>query len=422
MKLLIPIEYYRHGGVERVIISLIREFANQIEQVIVILPPEKIDYFKNRLPPSEKIVYEPFQLPDQKSLETSLVGFWNKILSLTKQLKFNQCKDHIKQKIAQYRSQAIINYSLNKYQVTHCLYVLTNCLTPPKIKLPLGMISHDIYWHFAPLTYPEDYVKKYDQSLISWLKRVDLVIAVSEKTKQDILSLYPQFETKIKAICNSGYLSETKNLSNNNNNNTSIITFYFPSSFGIYKDQLVLLKAGLKLAQKGLKFKIIFTGKETDSLIEGKLDLSQQLQTQEYRDYVTECQKSYQENTDIFQQYFQGFGYVDEAFVESCYQDSACVIMPSQYEGFGLALSEAIVRGIPVICSDLAVFYEQVELYQCGDRVIFFPRGDADSLAECIENFINDPISKLTETQIKDRFSHWTWKEVAAEYIKLLRI
>ena len=40
--------------------------------------------------------------------------------------------------------------------------------------------------------------------------------------------------------------------------------------------------------------------------------------------------------------------------------------------------------------------------------------------SEAIENFINDPKPKLSYEECKKRFSHWTWKDVAKEYIKEL--
>jgi glycosyltransferase involved in cell wall biosynthesis len=95
--------------------------------------------------------------------------------------------------------------------------------------------------------------------------------------------------------------------------------------------------------------------------------------------------------------------------------------MPSKYEGFGLAVSEAIVRGLPVIASDLDVFREQVNLYQCPDRVQFFPVENAAALAECMENFIKNPLAKLATSEIEERFAHWTWDAVAQAYIKALQ-
>jgi glycosyltransferase involved in cell wall biosynthesis len=421
MRLIIPIEFYRHGGVERVIISLIRELSTKIDKIIIVLSPNNITYFQSLLPESEVIVYETFSLGN--SIESKFLGFYNKLLSLSYKLKLTKIRDNLTKFTNQYHLESRLNQLIQKYQATHCLYVLTNNLIPPRLYIPLAMISHDVFWHFSPLNYGENYIKKYDANLLTWLKTVNGVFTVSEKTRQDILTIFPQFEGKIKTIPNASnipYFPSPLDLPLEKGVKNNQFIFYFPSSFGIYKDQLTLLKAGIQLVKKGLNFKVVLTGKETDSFIQGKLTLSQQNQTQEYQQYLTECQQVYQENKEIIERYFLGLGYGSEEDVENWYNQADCVVVPSQYEGFGLALSEAIVRGIPVICSDLEVFKEQVNLYQCPDRVTFFNTGNVDSLANSMEDFIHNPKPKLSPSEIEQRFSHWTWKQVAEIYLTLL--
>lgn len=424
MRLIIPIEYYRYGGVERVIISLIREFSQQIEKVILILPQKHISYFQQSIPPSDVVTYESFGLP-QESGSFPAIGILNKLVLLAKKVKWRKLEKFLNKQVTKQRSQAIVTYFANKHQATHCLYVLTNRLSTPNLSIPLGMISHDMFWRFAPLTYANSYIEEYDKSLLEWLEIVDIIFTVSNKTRKDILSVFPQFAEKIKTVPNAGLnLNEKTPINLDNKTKTELqqertLQFYFPSSFGIYKDQLTLLKSAIKLAKKQLDFQVILTGKETDNLIAGKLTLSQQSQTQEYIDYFQECQQLYRENQQDFERYFKGLGYVNEELVENYYQTCSCVVIPSKYEGFGLALAEAIVRGLPVICSDLEVFQEQVKLYQCSDRVEFFPQGSVDALADCLEKFILNPKPKLSLQESQNRFGHWTWQDAAKQYVQL---
>jgi glycosyltransferase involved in cell wall biosynthesis len=210
-------------------------------------------------------------------------------------------------------------------------------------------------------------------------------------------------------------------LSNNSFNAHDETIFYFPSSFGIYKDHLTLLKAGLKLAEKNLNFKIILTGRETDNLVNGNISLSQQSTTKEYQAYITECNNFYQENQEFIQKYVKGCGYADYKDVEYYYQTCSCVVMPSTYEGFGLAIAEALLLGIPVIAANLEVYKEQVELYECPDRVEFFPAGDGEALAICLEKFILNPQPRLSPSEIAENIRSWTWDDVAREYIQALK-
>jgi glycosyltransferase involved in cell wall biosynthesis len=426
MRLIVPIEYYRRGGVERVIYSIIKELGKEIEQIILILPKKEIVRFQNALPNSEAIVYESLAW-EPLSVQCRIVSLLNKFLSLSVKIKAQKIEQLIKNIRRQYETEFRIRYLAREYKATHCLYFLTNRLTPPNLDIPLAMVSHDVFWRFAPLTYPESYVKEYDLSLLEWLNKVDLVFTVSEKTRRDILSIFPGFSQKIQTIPNSGLPAKSSlspNFSVSEDNSSEFITevpiFYYPSSFGIYKDHLTIIKAGIKLAQKNLKFKIVLIGKETDNLIAGKISLSQQSHSQEYVDYLHQCQQIYQNNENLIKEYFEGLGYSEEEVVERWYQKCSCVVVPSKYEGFGLALSEAIVRGLPVIASNLEVFQEQVELYKCGDRVDFFPVSDVEALANCMEQLLLNPKNKLSAEEADKRFSNWTWNHAAKQYIDFL--
>lgn len=422
MKILIPIEFYRKGGVERVIISLVVSLLKYVDQIILVLPDKEINYFKSLLPESEKIYYENFRI-ETYSTQLKLLNFLVKTDFLGK-IKVKKAQKALKYKTHQLKIQARLNELIQKYQVDYCLYAIINKLNPPKIKVSLSGIAYDLFWMFAPLTYSEEYRKNYNEPLEKWLKTADLIFTISQKTKDDILKVFPkpEYEKVLKAVPLSGYLVESETVVTYPiEEPRKTIQFYFPSSFGIYKDHLTLLKAGIILAQKNLDFKIVLLGRETDGLIQGKLTLSQQSKTQEYTDYVKECQELYQQHQAIFEKHFEGLGYCDYEKVEYLYHSSNCVMMTSQYEGFGLAISEAIVRGVPVIASDLEVFKEQVNLYQCPDRVRLFSVGNVESLVECMEEFINNPLPKLSNTEIEKRFSFWTWDAVAKAYLQALQ-
>ncbi|NEP78214.1 MAG: glycosyltransferase family 4 protein [Okeania sp. SIO3B3] len=428
MKLILPIEFYRQGGVERVICGTIEEWIeiDEVEEIIFILPKKYIPYFQEKLPKSPIIKYESFTLPP-KSLQSRILSLINKFSSLSGNVKAEKVKRFFKRLRSKYQSEFSIKYLASRYQATHCFYFLANRLNPPNLDIPLAMISYDVFWRFAPLTYPESYIKEYDLNLLEWLKKVNIVFTISEKTRKDILSVFPEFSSTIKAVPISGFPTKSNAsqrllglVENSHESHDELPIFYLPSSFGVYKDHLTLLKAGIKLAEKKLKFKIVLIGKETDNLIAGKITLSQQKNSQEYIDYLHQCQEISQNNQNIMQEYFEGLGYCSDEDVEKWYRKSSCVVFPSKYEGFGLALSEAVVRGVPAIVSDLEVFQEQVELYKCEDMVDFFPVGDVDALANCMEKFLLNPRNKLSAEEIDTRFSHWTWRETAKEYVRLL--
>lgn len=419
MKLLVPVPYYRHGGVEKTIVALVEGFIYETEGVVFVTSDRQRDYFQSILPHSDRLIYESFEW-EASSFDKKLLNFMYKVRSLFQKLKLASLERWIDREIAQFRRDRRLNHLARKHGTTHAFYFLTNGVPVPNLEIPLAAITYDLYWRFAPLSYPQDYVERYDRSLKEWLDAVDKFFAISQKTRRDLLSVFPEGDRKVHTVLLSGFPDYEGDVSPflPRSPLPEPPIFYFPSSFGIYKDQLALLKAGVKLAKQGLQFKIILVGKETDSLVSGKLSLSQQDRTEEFRNYLKECQALYRDNSEIFDRYFEGLGYVEYERVEQGYRDCACVVFPSKYEGFGLAISEAITRGIPVICSDLDVFQEQVDLYNCGDRVETFPLGDADALADRMAAFLADPKPRLNEAEIQQRFGHWQWKEVVRTYTR----
>ncbi|MFM6408672.1 MAG: glycosyl transferase group 1 family protein, partial [Microcystis sp.] len=85
MKIVIPIVFYRKGGVERVIISLIPSLLEYVEQIIIILPRNDIEYFKSLMPASDKLIYEDFAFYSQ-SFETKLIYLYGLISNIYKNI------------------------------------------------------------------------------------------------------------------------------------------------------------------------------------------------------------------------------------------------------------------------------------------------------------------------------------------------
>ena len=422
MKIIIPIEFYRKGGVERVIVSLVSALEKYAEKIVILIYPGHLEYFQSLLPASEVIVYESFIL-NPKTIAAKKLSCVSKAIKIYNKLKFEKISNTLSSKLHKLSIQSRINQLVYEYQIDYCFYPLFNKLDPPKLNIHLTGLAHDIFWQFSPLTYSESYREKYNKPLKLWLDNADLIFTNSGKTLSDIVQLFPEkdYRKKLKVILLAGspvFLDADKTIDQIDQDE---MIFYFPSSFGIYKDHLTLLKAALNLAQKNLKFKLILTGKETDSLVNGNISLSQQSSTKEYKEYVMGCYNFCQDNKEFIQEYVKGCGYAEYKDVEYYYRTCSCVVMPSKYEGFGLAISEALLLGIPVIAADLEVYKEQVELYQCPDRVTFFPTGDVEALTTCLENFILNPRARLSPAEIAQSCRPWTWDDVAKGYIEALK-
>ncbi len=87
-------------------------------------------------------------------------------------------------------------------------------------------------------------------------------------------------------------------------------------------------------------------------------------------------------------------GRVPEHELDLMLRHATALVFPSEYEGFGNPLVEAMVRGVPVVCADSASLPEVA----AGAALLFEPRSPA-SLAAAVERLLGDPalVGRLVE-------------------------
>lgn len=86
--------------------------------------------------------------------------------------------------------------------------------------------------------------------------------------------------------------------------------------------------------------------------------------------------------------------FVDRKILAAIYRRAALVVYPSQREGFGLPLVEAMACGATAVAADLAVFREVA-----GDAVQYVTRDDPDAWAEAL----GDAIDRLATPGARDQ-------------------
>lgn len=74
---------------------------------------------------------------------------------------------------------------------------------------------------------------------------------------------------------------------------------------------------------------------------------------------------------------------ISDAYLDAVYNAASGVIMPSEAEGFGLAIIEGAYRGKPLILRDMPVFREIA-----GDHATYFSGLEPEPLASCIERWL----------------------------------
>ena len=95
-------------------------------------------------------------------------------------------------------------------------------------------------------------------------------------------------------------------------------------------------------------------------------------------------------------------GYVEKPELVRLYQEAACVLFPSRYEGFGLPLVEAMACGTPVVARPDAALREVA-----GDAAVF-AEGD---LGDAVRAALAD--SERLSAAGLERAKRFTWEETA---------
>lgn len=112
-------------------------------------------------------------------------------------------------------------------------------------------------------------------------------------------------------------------------------------------------------------------------------------------------------------------GVLDRAGLDRAYHAADVVVAPSRVESYGMAVAEALRRGIPVVASDVGGIPEAV----AGSRAaVLVPPGDAGALAGVLQRWMAGPAlrDRLTAEARRERPSPPTWRETAVSVAAVL--
>ena len=99
----------------------------------------------------------------------------------------------------------------------------------------------------------------------------------------------------------------------------------------------------------------------------------------------------------------------EESELEALYQHAQCFIFPSEYEGFGIPVLEAMANGCPIILPYQSSFPEVA-----GEAGIYFKTNDLDDLIEKITKVLYNPTFKTSFIEKgKIQAAKFNWQEAA---------
>lgn len=243
-------------------------------------------------------------------------------------------------------------YKLNLYHSPH--YTL-----PVMLRCPSLLTIHDLIHFKFRENFPAWKVKAAEVVIKRAVSRADVVVTVSETSKQDILEFLPNAEGKIEVLYNR--LEED---------------WFGPapgldlSAMGIGRDYL--LYVGNFKKHKG-----VATLMEAYSRIQDPPPLVLAGRTGEIDSDLNDRIQSLPR--------VRLLGHADRPLLHQLYSQAMLFVMPSLYEGFGYPPLEAMSVGTPVLSSDAPALQEVL-----AAGVEFFERGSAESLREKLETLISN--------------------------------
>ena len=286
-----------------------------------------------------------------------------------------------------------------KYQCTH---FLTSCIfyqPMPDVALPIFGFVCDI----NPGMPGEAKL-----NIARWVAEAQGIFGISEFTCRELQQIQPSQAAKIHAIPLAA--PELKNW-NPKPPAARKFDFYYPAAAMPHKNHLLLFQACVALARLGWDFRLVLSGSGMNGFrVNGVFPTPG----------MDRARQFLFDHAPLLGSRVELLGEVGLLAVETLYEDTRCVVLPSAYEGFGFPLAEAIRRGIPVICSDIPAFREQLAALGEPGSVQIVPANDAASLATAMERFLENASDAPKDQKPSSGQRCWTWEDAAQRCFELL--
>ncbi len=268
------------------------------------------------------------------------------------------------------------------------LFLALGQSAPPRMSPNIRTIGfvYDLAFEKYPFAYPGDYQKLHSNTA-ELVKKSNIIISISEKTREDVIKYFKIASNKVIAIPlgvrRFPQGKEVKKIKRNP-------YFLYVGSLKRIKNIPALIKAfDLFLSKTKHDTELLLIG--GDKWIDPEIDSVLSTLSEESIEKIT----------------FIGYAGDDE--LVDLYRNAIAFVSPSLYEGFGLTFVEAMALECPVIASNGGSLPEVV-----GKAGIIVEPTDVEALAQAMNDLHknNDLRIKLTKKG-KSKVSDYTWERCA---------
>jgi len=231
--------------------------------------------------------------------------------------------------------------------------------------------------------YPNEFGSDIKIKIENLLERTHRIIAISDQTKKDLITIYNVPDEKIDVIYHGPSFSRENVLQNNYPNEYGDYILYVGYRSG-YKNFENFCKALPKVLKSFPNLTIVIVGGREFTSNEKSMIKKEHL----VRNMI------HLEN-------------VSENKLISLFKHANAFVFPSKYEGFGLPLLEAFICGTPVVCSNRSSLPEVG-----GDAPIYFDPEDISDISKAILLVLNS--SEVQSEMVRKGFlqlNKFSWEK-----------
>ncbi|MFD1257153.1 glycosyltransferase family 4 protein [Mucilaginibacter terrae] len=248
---------------------------------------------------------------------------------------------------------------LRKFDVFHPTYYDPYFIK--YLKKPCVITVHDMLHELYPHYFAD--AQEVTARKRKVMERADLLIAISEYTRQDMIKVYPQMKDKIRVVYH-GYLGLTSQPEPDHTLPAKYILFV--GERWHYKNFPFFVQGISRLLTSSPELKLVCAG--------GKAFTADETALLEQYNIAGKCLQM--DVTDVI--------------LQQLYSQAELFVFPSLHEGFGLPLLEAFANECPVICCDSSCMPEIA-----GNAALYFDPLQPDHLFQMVSRVLQDEELRL---------------------------
>ncbi len=261
-------------------------------------------------------------------------------------------------------------------------------------KVKIVTTIHDLAFYHIPQAYSWFNVLRQKWSLHRSVRKADRIIAISQKTKNDILKHTKCDDYKIDIVhLGNSIQKPTDNSIQNTLNHYHLDEqgyFFYIGRLEAKKNIAMLLDAFEIYAKNGGEKDLVLAGKWGY----GSENIKQKIEVSKFKNKI------------------RVLGFIPQEELSALYAGSEAFVFPSLYEGFGMPILEALACGTNVLASDIAIHREIG-----GDIIQYAKVDDAGEWAVKMAAMKRD----VSNTETAGHLKKFTWDAAANKTMSILR-